>query len=376
MDIDPGFTTAESRAIFQGAGRLRVLLEVEAALALSSAEVGLIAPSAAASIAEACTQVELDPETIFRQGWRDGSLVIPLVAALRAAVGPDVASSVHRGATSQDIIDTGMVLQIRSGTLAAERALLTLAGTLAGRVEDHRSTPIRGRTLMQPATVMSFGSKICGWLDAVVADLGELRGARSALPVQLGGLVGDQRDFGDLGPALLDELAKRLGLSRPRTNWHTCRRPVLRVASVLASIARTVTKIAFDLVLLSQGEVGEISMRPGGSSRMAGKRNPIDAIRARAAAQIALTQAAGLLTAPPYEHERAAGSWQAEWALVPLLFHGTLASLEAVVDAVTSMAADRERMAGNRGDSAGEGADRLADPAIDRVLAAYEALLQ
>lgn len=376
MDLDPGFSTRESRQIFGLPARLRRMLETEAALALASAEVSLIPRPAADAIAQICEQETFDSTAIFANGWRAGTPLIPLVAELRQRVGPQAAGFVHLGATSQDILDTGAMLQTRTGLAVAQRSLLGIADTLSRLVAGHRATPMLGRTLLQPAGATTFGAKAAGWLDAVIANIERVRAVTAELPVQLGGLIGDRETFAGHGQAIAESMALRLGLALPQRSWHTRREPVVDAATAMAAAARTVAKIAHDLILLAQAEVGEVAMRAGGSSARTDKRNPIDAIRTRAAAQLALAQAAALLTQPPYEHERAAGPWQTEWALVPILFHGTLAAFEGLTESLASLRLDTDRMSQNLGtipttDHNPTDRNRM----IDQVVTAYEHLI-
>ncbi len=376
MDIDPGFSTRESRQIFGQAARLRRLLETEAALALASSEVNLVPRSAADIIARVCEQEAFDAETIFANGWRAGTPLIPLVAELRQRVGPQAAGFVHLGATSQDILDTGAMLQTRTGLAVAQRNLLGIADTLARLVTSHRATAMVGRTLMQPAGGTTFGSKAAGWLDAILVNIERVRTVTGELPVQLGGLIGDRETLSGNGQTIAESMALRLGLALPQRSWHTRREPVADAAHAMAAATRTVAKIANDLILLAQAEVGEVAMRAGGSSSRSEKRNPIDAVRTRAAAQLALAQTAALLTLPPYEHERAAGAWQAEWALVPILFHAALAAFEGLTEALTSLRVDTQQMASNLSTkSFPEHTPTDRERMIDQVLAAYERLV-
>jgi 3-carboxy-cis,cis-muconate cycloisomerase len=368
VSLDPGFTTSESRRIFGFDNRLARMLEVESALARASAAAGVMPTAAAEAIRASCESwtTEESASSLFAAGWEAGSPVVPLVARLRELVGEDAAPYVHLGATTQDVVDTGLVLQIREGLGALERHLVDAGRILAALAERHRDTVMAGRTLMQPAAPITFGLKAAGWLDGLTRDLERTRRLPERLALQLGGPVGTLAGFGERGLAVAEEMGRILDLPVPAMPWHTARDRIAETAAVLALASRTVVKVAGDLILLAQAEVGEVSMRAGGSSSLEGKRNPIDAIRATAAARFAGGQAAILLAAVPYEHERAAGAWHTEWVAVPTLFHGTLAAVEALGRALSTLEVHAERMSANLGDLGSDAG--LAGRFVDRVL--------
>ena len=372
MSLDPGFSTTASREIFGVASRLRSMLDAEAALAQAVAASALIPAAAAAAIASACENGDFDADEIFADGWEAGSPVIPLVSALRAAVGESHAEFVHFGGTTQDIVDTGMVLQVRRGIVRLVRDVRSVGSALAELANEHRTTPRLARTLLQPAAPTTFGLTVAGWLDSLTRDLGRLGRNHGELALQLGGAVGDQAAFGEHAEAVAAHMANRLDLEVPPLPWHAGRDRVGEVAASLTLLCQTTTKIAHDLLLLAQAEVGEVSMRSGGSSAMPHKRNPIDAIRVVAASRFAAGQGALLLAPSAREHERAAGSWQLEWAAVPHLFHGTLAAVEGLGRAVETlevhpdrMASHLERLPAGRRPEAGPNTQRLIDRALD-----------
>lgn len=347
MTLDPGFTTATSRRIFADETRLQRMLDVEAALAAAQAEVGLIPEAAAAAIAAACFAGRYDVGAVFAAGWEVGTPVLPLVERLRAELEDDHAGYVHLGATTQDIVDTGLILQIREGLLALEGEWLRFGRTLATLAKEHRTTPMLGRSFLQAGAPITFGRKVGGWLSALAKDLTRIRVGLLELPIQLGGPMGALRGMDDRGAAVAAAMGGQLGLQVPAVPWHSDRWPIRAVAAVAADVASTARQVAVDTILLAQSGIEEVSTRPGGSSSLAGKRNPIDAIRANAAAQFTSGQAALLLTTGPYEHERATGAWHVEWAVVPLLFHGAMAAVEAVVRSTESLVPDPARMVDN-----------------------------
>lgn len=372
---DPGFSTAESRRIFGLENRLRKMLEVEAALAAATAAAGLIPSGAAAKIEEVCREEGFDAAAVFARGWEDGSPVIPLVSRLRQLAGEDAAAFVHLGATSQDVIDTGLVLQVRDGLAVLEGRLLSIGRGLTALAEGHRDSLMTGRTLMQPAAPITFGLAVATWLDSLTRDVERLRERRRGAALQLGGPAGTLAGFGGRGLQVAEEMGRLLSLAVPAVPWHSTRDRIGEVAAALALAARTAAKVAGDVVLLAQGEVGEVSTRAGGSSSMAAKRNPIDAIRAVAAAQVASGQAAVLLDVRPCELQRAAGAWQAEWAAVPALFHATLAACEALGRTVASLEVDDQRMRANLAQGVpGDQDAGLAGELVDRAVAAFRKL--
>lgn len=284
---------------------LRALLDAEAGLAWAQAAIGLISPDDARTVVDACRPERFDIAELGKAAAASGNPVVALVAMLRK-----LAPSVHKGATSQDILDT-------AGMLVADRALGPLLDDLTGAAEgaaslarEHRDTAMAGRTLLQQAAPITFGLKAARWLSALDEGIGLLADIRDTrLAVQLGGPVGTLGMF-----ELVEAYAATLGLIAPRLPWHTDRTRIGELAGALGIAAGTVGKIARDVTLLSQNEVGEVAeAAPGGSSSMPHKRNPAAAVSALACAAQAPGLVATLLAAMVQEHERAAGAWQSEW---------------------------------------------------------------
>jgi adenylosuccinate lyase len=243
---------------------------------------------------------EYDIAALCEQGQMDASPVVPLVRALRERA-PDA----HGPATSQDILDTASMLVSKRTRELVLTELDGVAAACAGLAETYRSTPMIARTLLQQAVPATFGLKAAGWLVAVVDARRRL--AAVTLPVQLGG------PGGTLDPADTARFAAAVGLVEPVVPWHVHRRPVAELAAALDAAAAACGKIGLDVVLLAQTEVDEVSESGGGgSSSMPHKHNPASAVLARACARLVHANA-GLLTSGDYEHERAAGAWQAEW---------------------------------------------------------------
>jgi 3-carboxy-cis,cis-muconate cycloisomerase len=331
---------------------LQAMLDVEAALARAQARVGLVPAGAAEQIAAACRADRFDPAELGAAAAASGNPVVPLVAALRAAVPAAAATHVHHGATSQDILDTAAMLVARRA-LAPLLADLTGAAEAAARLAaEHRGTLLAGRTLLQQALPVTFGLKAAGWLvglDETAARLAEVR--RTRLAVQFGGAAGTLASLGDAGPAVVAALAAELELAEPVLPWHTVRARPAELAAALGAAAGVAGKIARDVILLAQTEVGEVSEAGGGdrggSSTLPHKRNPIAAISALACAERTPGLVADLLAAMTQEHERAAGGWHAEWLPLADLLRATGSAAAWLADCLQRLRVDPARMRAN-----------------------------
>lgn len=349
---NPMFSTPEMAAIFSPDAHVGRMLEFEAALAQAEAAAGVIPAEAAQAIAAACRVERFDVPALYRAAVPAGTLAIPLVRALTEQVAPEGRDYVHWGATSQDVIDTAMVLQMRDGLSLLIARLLDVGDTCAALAEQHRRTLMPGRTLMQQALPITFGLKAARWLGMTtrqVARLDALR--REVLVVQFGGAAGTLASLGADGTRVVELLAERLGLGVPDLPWHAERDRMAEIASALGVVAGAMAKIATDLVLLAQTEVGEVSEGAapgkGGSSAMPQKRNPVDATFALAAARLAMGAVPVVLSGMAQEQERAVGGWQAEWEALPELFLSTASAVERVRQALSGLEVDAERMRGN-----------------------------
>ncbi|MGD9995922.1 MAG: lyase family protein [Ilumatobacteraceae bacterium] len=369
--IDPGFSTPAMSACFSPDAHVRTMLEVEAALAVSAADLGLEDRAIADEIASTCASVQLDARRVVATGWEVGTPVL----ALRAAVGPHLSPAARRsldgghGSTSQDIVDTAMQLQIRAALSAIEGDLRTMARRLAEIARLHRDTPMIGRTFLQHARPTTFGLCVAGWL-APVADLAAETGARiDACSVQLGGPVGTLDGLGANGHGVAARLAERLSLHHPAAPWHTDRRRVTEPCALAGRIARCMATIATDVALLSSSDIGEIAVRAGGSSSMSGKRNPFDSVRAIAAADACAGLVGTLGGARPIELQRGLGGWHLEWFAVPLIFMTAGATVEAMLGCVHSLRANPAAMLEHLSES-GPTDDTIARAGelVDRIL--------
>ena len=339
---------------------LQAMLDAEAALARALAAANLIGEEAAEAIAAACRADRFDAAAIAQAATGSGNPVVPLKAALTEAVEGPAAGHVHRGATSQDILDTAAML-VAARALDALLDDLLAARSAAGELaRAHRDTPMAGRTLLQQAVPVTFGLKAAGWMAGLEDSrrwLNELRVER--LAAQLGGAAGTLASLGEAGPRVAEAYAAELGLPEPVLPWHTLRGRIGELASALAVTSGAVAKVARDVVLLSQTEVAEVREaersgdersargRRGGSSTMPHKRNPVAAICALACAQQAPGLAATLLGAMAHEHERAAGSWHAEWRPLGELLRSTGSAVAWLRESLEGLEADPERMRAN-----------------------------
>ncbi len=350
--VDLMFSTPGMSAAFSSKAHVRGMLAFEAALARAEARAGIIPQEAAAVIAANCRVELFDVAALYRDAAIAGTPAIPLVRMLTSLVDGDAQKFVHWGATSQDAIDTALVLQMREGLDLLVEGLLGVCAACATLAEQHRHTLMAGRTLLQQALPITFGLKAARWLALAVRQVRALRERQEqTLAVQLGGAAGTLASLGDNGLRVVELLAGELGLLTPDLPWHTERDRVAGIAGTLGVVAGAMAKVAGDVVLLAQTEVGETmegaAPGKGGSSTMPQKHNPVDAVGAIASARLAVGEVQVILSAIEQEHERAAGGWQAEWMAVPNLFRYTACAVERVRGAVGSLQVDPTRMSAN-----------------------------
>lgn len=357
-----------------GQAWLKAMLMFEAALAQAESSLGLISESNAAGIAAACNPELFDVRLIGRAAVDSASPVVPLVDELRRSVGPGAARDVHLGATSQDAIDTAMMIVARDGLELTLAGLSQLAARCAALATRHRTDAMAGRTLLQRALPITFGLKCANWMIGVLEARRPLATFRAnRLAVQLGGPAGTLDAFAGRGFEATSLLAEHLGLAVPDMPWHTDRARIAELVSELAIAAGAAAKISLDLLLLSQDEIAEVTIaNPGRSSSMPHKRNSIQAVEARTAFAGAAAQAGMLIGLLPGEHERAAGSWQAEWRAVSETFRLTAGAIDRTVQALTGLQVNTVRMKENLATPPGGILDVGASEAlIDRALAVY-----
>ncbi len=346
------WATPEMRALFADPARLQLMLDVEAALARAQAQLGLVPQAAADAITRAARFENIRTERIAEGVRKAGQPVAALVAELGRVAGEEAARHVHLGATTQDIVDTALVLQMRRGFEFVRRDLLALARALAARAARYRDTPMAGRTHLQHAVPISFGYKCAVWAAPLAAHVERIdQTARRVMVVQFGGAAGTLATLGARGPAVAEALAAELGLGVPDLPWHVTRDTMAEAAALLGLICGSLAKFALDVALLMQSEVGEVfephEAGRGGSSTMPQKRNPVAAEYILAAARAVHAQVGVMMCAMAQDHERATGPWQSEALALPQCFvltSGALAHARAIAEGMT---ADTARMRRN-----------------------------
>ncbi|MEU5299451.1 3-carboxy-cis,cis-muconate cycloisomerase [Streptomyces noursei] len=323
--LDPVRVGSTAEAATGDTAFLQAMLDAEAALTRAQATLGLAPDAAARAVTEAARADRFDARELALRGRAGGNPVIPLVAALTAAVPAAHAPYVHRGATSQDILDTASMLVADRTMRPITADLERTAGTLARLAARHRATPMPGRTLTQHAVPTTFGLKAAGWRGLVLDARDRLTAVRRSLPAQLGGAAGTLAAFHayaeaedaappDVTVRLLGAYAREVALAEPVLPWHALRTPVADLAGALAFTVGVLGKLAADVLVLSRTEIGEVSEGAGGgSSAMPHKANPVRATLLAAAARRAPALAAVLHGGVAGEDERPAGAWHAEW---------------------------------------------------------------
>jgi len=332
---------------------LQAMLDTEAALTRALSRTGMAPPEAAEAVTSAADADRFDLRSIAERARADGNPVIPLVAALKAEVDPSHRPYVHRGATSQDIFDTAVMLVARRAIALITADLERAAVALARLAADHRATPMAGRTLTQHAVPTTFGLKAAGWRSLVLGGCERL--AALALPAQLGGAAGTLAAFtvhaaqsgvsADTALRLPGVFAEEMGLAEPRLPWHALRMPVADLGAALAIATGGLGKIAADVLVLSRTEIGEVSEgKGGGSSAMPHKSNPVSATLVAAAARQAPALASVLIASLAAEDERPAGAWHAEWQPLRELLRLTGGAADAAAALVENLHVHPERM--------------------------------
>ncbi|WP_285409836.1 3-carboxy-cis,cis-muconate cycloisomerase [Pseudomonas sp. FR229a] len=353
--FDAYFTARDMREVFCDQGRVQAMLDFEAALARAEARVGLIPSSAVAPIAVACDAGLYDFAALGEAIATAGNSAIPLVKALGRQIASSDAEAeryVHLGATSQDVMDSGLVLQLRQALALIEDQLTHLADSLAGQAQRFATTPLAGRTWLQHATPVTLGMKIAGWLGAVTRSRQRLRELKPRLLVlQFGGASGTLAALGEQGLPIAQALAEELQLRLPEQPWHTQRDRIVEFGAVLGLIAGSLGKFGRDISLLMQTEAAEVfepaAPGKGGSSTMPHKRNPVGAAVLIGAATRVPGLVSTLFSAMPQEHERSLGLWHAEWETLPeicCLVSGSLQQARLLAD---GLEVDAARMASN-----------------------------
>jgi len=317
----PLFGDEVINALFSDQAYVRALVDVEIALARAEAGVGVIPTSAAEQIARVRAE-EIDITALTQGTLRSGFPIIALVQELRKQAGVDAAPYVHWGATTQDIMDTACVLQMRSAIELMRGRLTAIVKGMSALAERHRATVLAGRTHSQQALPVTFGLKAAGWLAPLLRHVERLRELEPRLlVVQFGGAAGTLAALGDQGLAVMQVLANELKLAVPVMPWHTQRDSLVEFAGWLSLVTGSLAKMAQDIVLMAQSEVGEVGesgeQGRGGSSTMPQKSNPITSEVILAAARTNAGLLAALHNAQIQEHERGTHGWQVEWLTLP-----------------------------------------------------------
>jgi 3-carboxy-cis,cis-muconate cycloisomerase len=372
---DPGgglFGAIEARGLvpeaLSDAAFVRALLRFEAALAAAEADAGQVPAAHAEAIVALALGPAPDPASLGGAASASGAPVVPLLEAMRSRLDADARDSLHRGSTTQDAVDSAVMLLAAGAIGVVVADLEAAAGAAARLAEAHRTTPAVGRTLLQRARPTTFGARSAGWLAGLDEAVDRLEWVRSErLAVQLGGPVGTMEALGSAAPEVVRGVAGRLHLAAPVLPWHAERSRIVDLAGALGLASAAAGSVALDLVLLAQTDVGEVAdARPerGGSSSMPNKRNPIAAVLARAAAAQAPGLVATLIVAATGgELERAAGAWHAEWRALRALLVSTGSAAAWLRDSLEHLAVDTERMARNLA------ADGQAEPAPEATVA-------
>jgi 3-carboxy-cis,cis-muconate cycloisomerase len=349
--LGPLFATDAIREVFSDRSRVAKMLRAEAALARAQAGLDL-APRELADAIAALSPGDLDLAELGRETAIAGVPTIPFIKAVREKLPGELERAFHKGATTQDIVDTALVLQMRDGLKLIEGALAQIIKGLARLSRAHRATPCVGRTYGQHAVPLTFGYKVAVWATGIADSAAELPALRArVLAASLGGPVGTLATFGDKGPALLEGFARELDLTAPPIAWHALRGRMAETGAWIAVMIGALAKMATDVVHLMSTEVGEVAEPHvpgrGGSSAMPHKRNPVGSTVIIAAHEAAKGHVATLLDAMAVSHERPPGLWHAEWLALPQLFGLASGALREAVAIAEGLNVDAARMRRN-----------------------------
>jgi len=353
--LDGFFRSPSVEPIFSDAATVKAILDFEAALARAQARAGMLSPASAKTIEASCRIELFDLSSLAQAMPSAGNLAIPLLKQLNAQVArisPDASRYVHYGATSQDALDTGLVLQLRAAFAAIENDLDAITATLAELTEAHRKTLLVARTWLQHALPTTFGYITAGWLDASLQHRRRLKShLEDSLALQFGGAAGTLAALGDRGAQVAKLLAEELALPLPRIPWHSQRERIAEVAAALGLLSGTMSKIARDLSLYMQTEVGELSEPPstgrGGSSTMPHKQNPVASAAILAATMRVPALVSTVLGALSGEYQRSLGAWQSEWEVIPEITRLTAGATHQLSSLFPKLVVNSEKMRAN-----------------------------
>lgn len=334
--------------------QIRAMLRVEGQLALAQADAGLIPRESANAISRVALDLEPDPVSLAAGTASAGVPVPALVKALKDSLEPDVARWVHFGATSQDIVDTALILNCRDLIAIYRKRLIKIVRELAQMAEHHRGTLIAGRTRTQQAVPMSFGLKIATWLAPLLRQYQRVEElSPRLLKVQLGGAAGSLAAMGGSANAVAQGLASRLDLNSA-PSWHTQRDSLVEFSGWLAMTTGSLGKIAEDWLRMAQTEVGELRFsNGGGSSTMPQKCNPVNAEIMVAMARQNAGLAGQMQQCMLHEHERSGSAWAQEWLVLPQMLMGAGVSLSHCMDGLQHLEISADRIDSNLNGSNG-----------------------
>src|SRR5436305_12040753 len=346
------FSSESMRQLFSDENRVQCYLDIEAALALVQARLGLIPQRAAEEITAKCTLDTIDMARLKSQTELIGYPVLPVVQQLVAACADHLGEYCHWGATTQDITDTATIIQIRQALALIEDDLFAISGHLAALARRYRDTPMAGRSNLQQAVPITFGYKVATWLAAIERHQQRLAELRPRVLVgEFGGAAGTLASLGTAGLQVQEGLMAELGLGQPEIAWHTERDRIAEVGCFLGLVTGTLGKSATDVELLMQTEVGEVfepyAKDRGSSSTMPQKRNPISCNYIHACVAMVRQLVAALLDAMVEDHERSTGPWEIEWIAVPEIFLLSAGALAHARTLVAGLQVDTERMRRN-----------------------------
>jgi 3-carboxy-cis,cis-muconate cycloisomerase len=345
------FGTPQMRAVFCDDNLLACYVRAEVALAIAQGRVGVIPQGAAAEIAARAGGVALDLAALKAEAENVGYPILGLVRQLSAALG-DAGRYVHWGATTQDIVDTGVVLQLRDAFDIIARDIAAVTAALETLARLHRDTPMAGRTHLQQALPITFGYKAAVWLSMMQRHAERLAQLKTrVLVAQLGGAAGTLASLGAKGLDVRREYARELGLAEPAITWHVARDGIAEAVQFLGLVAGTLGKVGFDVMLLMATEIGEafepFESHRGASSTMPQKRNPISSEILVANAKVVRANCGLMLDAMVQDFERATGPWHVEWIAVPEAFILTAGSLKQAAFMLGGLTVDAARMRQN-----------------------------
>ena len=346
------FGSQEMRNVFEERALISRYLEVERTIAKVQGELGIIPKEAADAICQYTKLEHLDLDRYAEDVKRVGFPIVPLVKQLTEIIPDDWGEYSHWGATTQDIMDTALVLQLYDAVCLIENNLKEIVHLLAQLAKRYRDTPMVGRSQLQQALPITFGYKVAVWLSMIKRHLERLEQLKPRLLVgQFSGAVGTLASLGDRGLEVQEALCEELGLVQPEISWHTTRDCLAEAVSFLGIITSSLGKIANDIILLAQTEVAELKepfvLGRGSSSTMPQKRNPVSSELIIAAAKAVQQQVATMLSATIQDHERASGMWMLEWLVVPEAFVLTSGALKHTKQIMSGLEVDEMQMEKN-----------------------------